>query len=224
MRFLKAVSLWTLTAGSALFGNVCIPDTLANYIALPPGGCLDGIYNVKDFAFTVISSTVPITANNINVIPGGPDNFSLQFSSPLFNVSGANSIDVQIAYFWDPGDVRSIGEVMDDPPVFPGQSSVSIATCENSNFILNVCPTIEANALLFDNQHVRTLYASIGFPPGVTTLGMQDTVDLQANGKSADINFYKDIITPEPSALILGLLPAGLGVALGLRRRRQHSR
>jgi hypothetical protein len=225
MRFTKLVSLWALTGAPVVLATPCTTGTLASYIALGSTGCMDGIFNVEDFTFNVISSTVKVTADNIDITPITTANdFSLQFSSSLFDLSGTNSIDVQIGYLWDPEDIGSIREAMEDPPVFPGESSVTIDACENANFVANVCPTTLATALLFDNQQVRILNATIIFPPGVTSLGMEDTIFLAGNGTgSADItNFSDTVVTPEPSTLVL--VPVATGVLFAWRRRsRAHS-
>jgi hypothetical protein len=225
MRFTKLVSLWALAAAPVVLATPCTTGTLASYIALGSTGCMDGIFNVEDFTFNVISSTVKVTANNIDVTPiATADNFSLQFSSSLFDLSGTNSIDVQIGYLWDVGDIGSLNELMSDPPMFPGESSVTIDACENANFVANVCPTTLATTLLFDNQQVRILNATIIFPPGVTSLGMEDTIFLAGNGTgSADItNFSDTVVTPESSTLVL--VPVAAGVLLAWRRRsRAHS-
>jgi hypothetical protein len=220
MRFTTLVSLWALAAAPMVLATPCTSGTLASYIALGSTGCMDGVFNVEDFTFNVISTAIPITANDINVIPSATsNNFSLQFSSSLFDVSGTNSIEVQIGYLWDVGDLGSLNEVMNDPPVFPGQSSVIIDACENANFVANACPATLATALLLDNQVMRMLNATIIFPPDVTSLGMEDTIYLAGNGTgSADItNFSDTVMTPEPATFVL--VPAAAGVLFALRRR-----
>ena len=223
MRFTKLVCLWALAAAPVILATPCTTGTLASYIALGSTGCMNGLVNVEDFTFTVISTTIPITANDITISPmPGANNFDLQFSSPLFlNVSGTNSIDVQIGYSWDPEDLGSLREVMNDPPVAPGVSSITILACENAFFTTGVCPTKPATALLIDNpgEQERILNATIIFPPGVTTLGMEDTISLAGNGTgSADITSFSDtVVTPEPATFLL--VPAGAGVLFAWRRR-----
>jgi hypothetical protein len=233
MRFAKLVSLWALAAAPVILATPCTTGTLASYIALGSSGCANGLVNVEDFTFTVFSdNNVPITPNNINVTPMVTANsFGLQFSSPCplptssespqpcFNVSGTNVIDVQIGYSWDPEDLSSLREVMNDPPVFPGVSQITIDACENAFFTTGKCPTTADRALLFDNQQTRILSATIIFPPGVTSLGMRDTIFLAGNGTgSADIISFSDTVaTPEPATLLL--IPAGAGVLFAWRRR-----
>lgn len=221
MRFTTLVSLWALAAAPIVLATPCTSGTLASYIALGSTGCMDGIFNVEDFTFNVISTAIPITANDINVIPSATSNtFSLQFSSSLFDVAGTNSIDVQIGYLWDPGDLGSLNEAMNDPPVFPGQSSVTIDACENANFLATGCPTTQVSTQLFDDQLMRNLSATIIFPPGVTSLGMLDTVSVAGNGTgSANITNFSDTVvaTPEPATIVL--VPTALGVLFAFRRR-----
>lgn len=232
MRFAKLVSLWALAAAPVILATPCTTGTLDSYIALGSTGCMNGIFNVEDFTFTVISTTIPIAANNINVSPmATANNFALQFNSSLFNVSPSDSIKVQIGYSWDPGDIGSISEVMDDPPVKPGVSSINIDACENAFFISGICPTTLATAMLIDDPQngKRTLNATIIFPPGVTSLGMEDTIFLAGNGCNAtvcaDITDFRDtVVTPEPATL--PLVPAAVGVLFACRRRtrpRAHS-
>jgi hypothetical protein len=226
MRFTKLVSLWAFAVAPVLLATPCTTGTLASYIALGATGCMDGTFNVEDFTFTVISTTITVTTSDITVTPSTTaNNFSLQFSSSLFNVTGTNSIDVQIGYLWDPGDISSLRELMNDPPVFPGESSVTIDACLNANFVDNSCPTTQESTQLFDDQIVRTLNSVIVFPPGVTSLGMLDTIYLAGNTTgSADITNFSDTVvaTPEPATLLL--VPAAAGVLFAWRRRtRAHS-
>jgi hypothetical protein len=230
MRFTKLVSLWALAAAPVVLATPCTTGTLASYIALGSTGCMNGAFNVEDFTFSVISSTIPITANDIDVTPSATSsNFSLQFSSLLFDVSSTDSIEVQIGYLWDPEDLSSLREAMSDPPVFPGESSITIDACENANFLPSGCPTTLATAQLFDNGEMRILNATVIFPPGVTSLAMLDTISLAGNGCGepvcADITNYSDTVaTPEPATLVL--VPAAAGVLFAWRRRtraRGHS-
>jgi len=75
------------------------------------------------------------------------------------------------------------------------------------------------------------------FPTPVSTLGFRDTIEIDGNnctpdltvnptGTCADITHFADTATlPEPSAIVLGLIPAGGEVLLGwLRRRCLHPR
>lgn len=214
-----------LAVAPVLFASTCVPDTLANYEALGSAGCTNGIFDVKDFTFTLLASTVPIEASDITVTPSlGSNAFGLDFTSPKFNVSGPNLIEFQIGYFWDPGDIRSADEVMNDPVLPPGLSQLTVLGCENANFTGLVCPTTPFMLVLAaTNPTETTVTASQPFTPGtVTTVGYLDTVLLAGNGSgSADIVDFKDSLTtvPEPSTLILVLLPLGAGVVRRFRRR-----
>jgi hypothetical protein len=237
MRSLTLVAFLALAAAPSLFADVCVPDTLASYIALGAAGCMDGPFGVKDFNFTIISSTVKIGPRDITVTPVvAPDAFSLDFTSPTgkLSVGREGFIKLLIDYFWDPGDIRSAGEVMNDPATPPGFSQLTVNGCENSNFINGKCPTNPFTLILAATKPSQTeLTASEVFAPNtVTSLGIQNAIDIQGNrctppkGSTvcADITKFENRITttPEPSALLLGLVPAGAGILWGWRRRRLH--
>jgi len=134
MRSFRLVSLLAVTAVPTLFANACITDTLANYILLGTTGCTVGYFNVKDFNFTVISSTVRLTASNITVSPTtGAVTSNVDFSSSLFAVFPADSIKIEIDYFLDPGSLSTFDDVMYDPVIAPALSQLTIDGCENSN-------------------------------------------------------------------------------------------
>lgn len=238
MRSLKLVLLLAVVAAPALFANVCVPDTLTAYIALGAQGCSVGTFDVKDFGFSVINTTAGISPSDILVTPvESGDSLGLIFDSPTHKlIVGIDStIDLLISYFWDPGTIRSAGQVMNDPVTAPGIAELIVSGCENSNFINGVCPTTEFTSVLAtDNSSKTTVASTEVFTNLVTTLGIEDEVDIEGrqchplagSHSCADIvNFENSLeTTPEPSAWILGLIPAGGGIMLGLRRRRQHSR
>lgn len=234
MKSLRLLSLFAIGAASALWAGPCVTGTLQSYIALGTTGCTIGNFTDKDFAFTDISG-VPITASNITVTPtitipsSGPALFDLDFTSPNFTVSGAQSLEIRIAYFWDAADVRGLEDVMNDPVTSPGLASLTISACENASFIGTICPTTLVGPLvLSDNGTTPNPTGSFSFVPGtVTTLGMLDVLQLEGNGTgSATASGYHDIAeTPEPSALFLGLVPLSVGIGFGLlKRRRLHPR
>jgi hypothetical protein len=161
----------------------------------------------------------------------------LIFDSPTKKliVGIGSTIDILIGYFWDPGTIRSAGQVMNDPVTAPGLSQLTVTGCENSNFINGVCPTTEFTSVpAITNSLQATVASTQVFTTLVTTLGIQDEVDIEGrqcqppagSHSCADIVNFENILetdTPEPSAWILGLVPAGGGIMLGLRRRRRHS-
>ena len=235
MRLLRLLSLFAIGAVPALLAGPCVTGTLSSYIALGSTGCSLGPFTDKDFAFTDISG-IPITANDITVTPlftspsSGPALSDLNFTSPLFSVSGSNSLKISIAYFWDAADIRGLEEVMNDPVTAPGLASLSISACENANFVGLSCPTTLLGPLvLADNGSNPMPHGSFSFVPNtVSTLGMQDILELDGNGtgSASDLGGYHDIAqTPEPSALVLGLLPVVVGLGFPwLRRRHLHLR
>ena len=235
MRSLKLVLIMAVAAAPALFANVCVPDTLANYIALGSTGCsLDGL-NATDFSFTDLPGSFKLPASRFFVTPVSTSNvFGFDFTSSEFSVGPNGLLDIQINYFWDPGSIRSAGQVMNDPITPPGLSQITVNGCENSNFIMGVCPTTEFTLVLAaTNPSQTTVAATEVFPPNtVTTLGIAENILVEGNNCTppsgvhtcADIiNFGSTVQTaPEPSALLLVLLPAGAGLAFGRRRRRRH--
>ena len=239
MKSLRLLSLFAIGAAPALLAGPCVTGTLQSYIALGTTGCTLGPFTDKDFAFTDISG-IPITASDITVTPvftstgSGPALSDLEFTSPLFNVTGSQSLKLLIAYFWDAADIRSLDEVMNDPVTPPALSQLTINGCENANFVGSTCPTTMFTLLLQAMNLSQTMVsASENFTPGtVSTLGMRDTIEIDGNNCSpnpsficADITDFHDTAqTPEPSALLLSLLPAVLGVGLWHRRRHLHAR
>ncbi|HLH43842.1 MAG TPA: hypothetical protein VKV74_12695 [Bryobacteraceae bacterium] len=238
MRSLKLVWLAGLAATPALFANVCVPDTLADYIALGAQGCSVGSFNVEDFGFSILLSTRHLSSSDILVTPvESGDSVALIFDSPTkqLKVGIDSTIDILISYFWDPGTIRSAGQVMNDPVTAPGLAELTVNGCENSNFINGVCPTTGFTSVLAIDDSTKTTVASTEvFTTLVTTLGIEDEIDIEGrqchpppgSNTCADIVNFENVLetTPEPSTWILGLIPAGGGIWMGLRRRRGHSR
>lgn len=228
MRAIKVLSLLAVAAAPGLLASPCTTTSLANYLLLSPlTGCALGPYNVKDWMFTVVTSTNGITAFDIQVNPiaaGGV--FTFDFTSPTgkFIAGPSDTIKFEIDYFWDPGTWQGLDEIMNDPVTSPGLSQLTVNACENGNF---PCSGTTFSLLLQATNPSQThVTGSHVFPPGlVTTLGIQDLVEIDGNGCTppagssvcADIINFSDISTPEPSALILGLLP--IGAAIILRRK-----
>jgi hypothetical protein len=234
MKGLKFLPFLALATTPALFANPCATGTLATYLVLPPTGCTLGPYNVMDWMFTVITSTNGITSSDIQINPiiPNPGEFHFDFTSPTgkFNAGPADIIKFEIDYFWDPGPWQGLDEIMNDPVTSPGLSQITVNACENGNF---PCGGSTFSLLLQATNPSQTqVTASHVFPPGVvTTLGIQDVVEIDGNGCTlpqgssfcADIINFTDISAPEPSALILGLFPAGAIIVLR-RKLRLHPR
>lgn len=238
MRSFRLVSLLALAAASALFANPCVTGTLTSYISLGVTGCTIGPFTVKDFTFSVISSTQPVTSSDVTLSPsivGIMQNLGIGPTNPLspigFVAGPADSIKFQIAYFWDPGSLGSYDDAMYDPVTPPGFSRLTIDGCENANFVGLVCPTTAFTLTLAATTASQThVTASRNFATPVTTLGIRDTIDIEgmncAEVKCADITGITDTSTlPEPSSLTLGLLPAAGGLLCAwFRRRSLHPR
>src|SRR5690242_550866 len=116
----------------ALFGAavlqgapMCTIGSLASYIALGAGGCMDGDNLVKDFSFPAPvfgGGAVPVTAAAITVTPlplSGPSTNGLKFSSPGWAVSGTGFVEYVIGYTWDPHNIRSMDDLLLDPVTPP---------------------------------------------------------------------------------------------------------
>ena len=208
--FLRAGPL--LLAVSLLRAGPCMPDTLANYILLPPAGCTAGVLNFSNFSFTLGphgGSAVLIGAADITVSPdvvGGQ--FGLDFTSSGFNVSGTGFATYIIRFTEDPdGDIRSLDDVLNDPVMIPGVGRVDSLGCLNAAFS-PTCPTSTVSVSVFDDGIAPQLKNSITFP-GVPVLGVQHTISLDAHGTgSVSINgFTSQSQIPEPSTCWLAVPP-----------------
>ena len=216
------VLLLATAAPSVLSGSVCVTDSLFNYIALGSAGCTIGplapgqFATVKGFAYSLIASTVTIAATDITVTPSQPvDRFALTFSSPKFNVSGSDFARYLLSYTWDP-TIRSLEDILDDPVVAPGTATITVKGCKNAPF--PCLPGDIVTSTVFDNGTSNHLFDAVVFSPTLSSgiLGIQDTIDLEANGGSVSVNSFTNQVvefTPEPGTFASGLLV----VALALR-------
>lgn len=208
-------------AQPALHGAVCAPDLLFNYINLGASGCQIGPYSVVDFTYSLIASSVTIASTDITVTPVFPaGGFGLTFSSDKFNISGSDFARYQLGYTWDPGPIRSLGDVLDsDPPVNPGTVTITTEGCKNSAF--PCLPADSVKVTVFDFGTSNHLFDSVGFLPPLTpgVLGIQNVIDLEANGASSEFtSFTNQVNTPEPSTFGAGLLILACALR-GVRRR-----
>jgi hypothetical protein len=194
--------------------------SLASYMLLGATGCQIGSLQAVDFSFTTISSTVIILAGDITVTPMVTGNMlEFKFTSAKFNISGTDTAKYLLAYTVDPGDVRGMEDIMyANSPVFPGFASVTTLVCKDAAFSGTSCPSSTASLMTSDNGVTANLFDSTTFSPSIGTVGIRNTLELDANGASSEIGGFSNVlITPEPATLVTELL----GLAWLCRRRRK---
>ena len=224
MRFLSILLLPALAAATAVAPRTaCVTDTLDNYIKLGSTGCQVGPLGVVDFVFTpLLGNNVTILASDVTVSPKAPGpGYSLDITSPKFTASGAEVVKYLIGYTWDPGDIRSLDDILNDPPTPPGFSSVTTVACLDAAFRGNICPTSTITLSVFDGIGVQ-LTALASFSPPVSTLGIRNTFDIEGGGADAGgsatiISFGNQSTVPEPATALTCL------AALALLRRWRSS-
>jgi hypothetical protein len=197
-------------------GPLCLTGTLSSYEALGSGGCQIGDLTVVNFTYTFLSGTVTIPDTSITVTPStGSGMVGLTFSSPDFNLSGSNSAQYLLGYTWDPGDIRSLDDVLNaNSPVSPGFAQVSTLDCENAAFSGSSCTTSTDTVVVSDNGITLNSPNSVTFSPSLGTLGIRNTIELDGNGASSEFtSFENQLTTPEPSfaapCLLLAVLMLG---------------
>jgi hypothetical protein len=220
MRSASLFILVAMAATPALMASPCVPDQLSNYILLGGTGCQNGAFNVTDFSFNFVSGNVTILASDITVTPfSGTDFYRLDFTSPKFNLTnGTDAAKYLLGYTWDPGDLRSLEDVMNaTSPVFPGFASVTTDGCVDAAFSGASCSTSIQTVTVTDDGHTAVLTDITNFSPPIGTLGVRNTLELDANGSTSEIAGFQNIVfTPEPSTLGAGLL--ALALAAGRSR------
>jgi hypothetical protein len=206
-----------------LLAGTCVVDTLANYVALGATGCQIGGLTVDNFNYSPVSGDVTIAASDITVTPSfTTGTWTLMFSSGDFNVSGNDSAVYLLAYTWDPGDIRSLEDILNaNSPVYPGLAEISTEDCEDAAFVGSVCSTHTDTITVSDNGRTLISPASVSFSPTVGTLGILDTIELDGNGQSSEFSSFENILaTPEASTAVPCLLLACVWLC---RRRFQRS-
>jgi hypothetical protein len=169
--------------------------------------------------------------SGVTSVYGGPQAyFGLMFSSGKFSVTGTDSAKYLLTYFWDPGDIRGFMDVLDDPVVPPGLAQVTTGYCFNGEFPPGVdCPPATGTVTVFDNGTTSHL---VDFSPPLSgacnpncTIGVQNTIELDANGSGGSAEFTdfvnRVVVSPEPGTWAGGLLMLAL---LGRRFRRRRAR
>jgi hypothetical protein len=223
MRFVGLIAAILFSCAPPLTASPCATDLLSNYILLTSTGCQVGPLTVKDFTFNLIAATVVINASDITVTPVFALNrFGLDFSSNSFAVSGSNFAHYLLAYTWDPGDIRSLEDVLGDPVTAPGLGKITTDICEDAAFVGAFCPTTAATTSVFDDGIAPVLFSSVAFSPFIGVAGIRDTIQLDGNnhGSVKLFDFTNQlVVAPEPATFAEGLLALALcGGSLRLKR------
>lgn len=183
-------------------------------------------FTFSDFSFSVLGSSGSPTVlgpGNIQVNPGNPqlDALSLQFSSSGFSVTAGQEVSYAISYTIDPPPPEIIHfglSLGSDPPPPFGLAQITSDLCVGAAFSFGdngtSCPSgITDNLAVYQRGSTVVPSAIVQFPaPGITTLGVIDTITL--NGESdayATISgFGNNTVTDVPEPF------TGLPVAIGL--------
>lgn len=217
--FLAAFGLAICTAAHA---GPCIPDLLSNYLTLGPGGCSVGSLLVKDFNYSLVAGTVAINASDITVTPfAGGDTVALTFASSIFSAAAPDFAQYRLGYTWDPGDIRTGSDVLNDPVTAPGLGKITTSLCEDAAFIASICPTTVATLTVFDNGTSAVLFDSTVFSPPIGTVGTSNLIDLdaRAGGSVKVLSFTNELSLPEPATLASVLAGMALVGGFGVKRR-----
>lgn len=214
------------------FAPACTTGSLASYIALgggPNGGCsIDTEVRFYDFSFTVLSSgggAVPVSASSIVVTPVlAGDARRLTFSSSGFSVIGSESVTYLLAYTVDPHPIIRGGRTFMDTftPVAPGVASITTDLCIGAAFggtlVTPTCAGGTATLNVFHDGISPQLSDSTTFSD-VADLGVRNTIELNANGASADFRSFTNdtVVSPEPATWLL--MTSGLLAIRSARRR-----
>jgi hypothetical protein len=197
-----------------LLAGTCVTDTLFDYEALGVTGCQLGALTVNNFGYSNVSGlTIPDTA--ITVTPTfTTGSWTLMFSSSDFDVTGTDSSVDLLTYTFDPGDIRSLEDILNaHSPVFPGLAQITTEDCEDAAFVGATCSTSTDTIVVSDDGHTLTSPASVSFTPGVGTVGIRDTIELDANGASSEFSSFENTTAvPEASTVVPCLLLACLGL------------
>jgi hypothetical protein len=215
MRPLRFALLLLVVLGAAqtMLAAPCVAAPLSVYDGLG-FTCTFGPFTLTDFAFSlVLSSGGPITITDASVLVTpvtSPLRYGLDFSSAGWTVSSGQTAVYLLAYTWDPGPVRSLEEVMNDPPVPPGSSTILTDICIGAAFVGATCSGTPASVTVSDPGLMSN---SVSFTPPISgIIGIRHTITLDAStGGSADItNFTSTVVIPEPGTFAGGLFALAL--------------
>ncbi len=224
------------TCNAPLFGatiaDVCTPGTVETYVALGRVGCQAGVFSVKNFAFSSQAgdSFVPIAASDVNVNTVLVGNIvQVNFGSSRFDITGDQKISAFLDYTIDPQP-----PILDDmgfsfsafSPVPPGFARLTADICAGALLINSCQGGAFARLTLADfgtGNPNNVLSALFTFPNLVNLVDVRLALDMQANGKSSQINGIGSVthVVPEPSTFATLFGAALLGGVVKSRRRRR---
>jgi hypothetical protein len=194
---------------------VCVPDSLAAYIA-QPDGCMIGAFTFKDFRWSQ-TGAVNLPSAGVSISPyADSSQLGLNYSSALFEVTGDQYLRYILEYTIDPPPpiIDSFDLSMDAfSPVAPGTATITVDLCAGDLFA-NSCAN--GSGAFLRVAHFGTsaiLFDTVQFPTPVNMVDVRVTIELAANGASSQIdgfgqgpsNLLPDPV-PEPGSLALGAL------------------
>jgi hypothetical protein len=203
----------------------CVIGTLDQYEALGSVGCQFGGLTIKDFTYTQVGGDVLVADTSITVTPTMGLGLDLKFSSSAWNIPNpGHSSEYILAYTWDPGDIRSLEDVMNtSTPVFPGFAQITTDMCLDAAFTPGpACSTSTASMAVSHNGITANTFARTDFSPSIGILGVRNDILLNtlSGGSSQFDSLENTLFTPEPSTLISGFAAFALMMG-GLRAKRR---
>jgi hypothetical protein len=216
MRPLQVLFLAFLLFATAesIHAAACVPALLSVY-DVPSFTCDFGPFTLKDFTFTLgptVGSPATVSDSGILVTPTTASlRYGLSFSSAGWSVTSGQKVTYFIVYTWDPGPIRSLEEVMNDPPTGAGSSTVKTDACLGGAWVGCLFPMTSVTV-----SDPGSTSNSVSFtPPLDGIVGVQHTITMDATGGgTADIlSFGSTAVIPEPGTMVGGLLALALTIA-----------
>jgi hypothetical protein len=205
-RFVWILSVFLILAFQLPASTCVAGGTLASYEALGATGCTVGPQTVSDFTFSVISSgggATPATDTDITVTPTSGLNFyGVQFAAADFSVTGTGFVNYLIGFTWDSLPIAGMGDVLD-----PGTVNIPTDGCVGAAFSGSSCSGTSVSVTVDLSQLTDSV-----FFPATATLGIANSISLNANGGTASFTSLENdaYVLPEPMSLFL--VPLGLTI------------
>jgi len=130
-----------------------------------------------------------------------------------------------LAYTWDPSPIRSLEDILNtSTPVFPGLAKITTDACRDAAFSGTSCPTSIDTLVVSHDGITPNLVASVAYVPPIATIGIRNTIELDANGASSQFTDFTNLVfVPEP-ATFAGTLFAVALILIRLRKQRCPNR